>query len=589
MKKQIKKSGQKIINRLSRTGRKVSELSKSHIKEHLIGRVENAKTVRLWILEWVLLAAVIILFAIIQTIWYHHSYETKAFARGGTYIEATLGQVNSMNPLYANTSSEKTLARLLFAGLLSTDVSGQLGNDLAQSVTVDEAGTTWTVKLRPDLKWSDGQPITSDDIVFTFNLINNASAKTTVSTGFANTKIELVDELTIKFILPTIYVAFYDALDFPIIPAHILSEVDPALIYEHDFSTQPITSGPFILNAVQPSASGTTIYLNKSTDYHRGEPMLGSFVVKTYDTTDDIANALNRLEVTASADLTNSVNPKITNSAIYNKKTATNNGAFAFLNTMSPALSQVKVRQAIRAGLDIEELRDDLVGDIALDYPILDQQISLQFPELPAHSIDTTLRLLADSGYTYTNGKLLNSDGIQPTLNLAAPTISNLPELATRLETQLIALGFAVNLNIYEVKNSAQSFFASVIRPRDYDILLYEIDMGIDPDLFPYYHSSQAVAAGFNFSNYKSGIVDDLLLSARTTFDASLRKAKYQSFLDYWVSDVPAIGLYRVNLSYYFNHTARTFSENSSLSSSLDRFSDVLYWATDKTTRYRTP
>jgi ABC-type transport system substrate-binding protein len=188
-----------------------------------------------------------------------------------------------------------------------------------------------------------------------------------------------------------------------------------------------------------------------------------------------------------------------------------------------------------------------------------------------------------------TEGKLVNSAGEQPSVNIATISSGHLPQFAERLKQQLEKLGFAVTTNIFPPEESAQNFFTTVIRPRNYDILLFEIDMGTDPDLFPYYHSSQATAAGLNFSDYKNGIIDDLLLSARTTFNTDLRKAKYESFLTQWVDDVPAIGLYQVDLTYYFNRQARTFSENSHLSSSLDRFSDILYWATEKDVRYRTP
>ena len=589
MKKELRKSGRKIINKLSRAGRQASEASKTHIKKNIIARASSAKHVRLWILEWILLVSAIILFAVVQTIWYQNSYQTSAFIQGGAYTEGTLGKINSMNPLYATTSSEKTLAKLLFAGLLSVDVSGNLGNDLAESVSVDDSKKVWTVKLRDNLRWSDGEPLTTDDVIYSFELINNSAAKTAISTGFLNTKIKQINELTVEFTLPTAYVAFYDALDFPIIPAHILSEVEPALVFEHNFSSHPVSSGPFMLNAVQPSAYGETIYLNKNPNYHRGETMLNSFVLKTFSSSDEIVTALNRLDVTASADLSNNPNPDISNSDIFTKKTATNNGAFIFLNTLSPNLATKTIRQALRYGIDIDALRQDLVNDIPLDFPILSSQINISFPELPALDKDKAFELLKSVGYTLEDDKLMDAEGEQLSLTIA--TISNgyLAQLAERLAEQLTALGFAATTNIYESDNSAGNFFTSVIRPRDYDILLYEVDMGTDPDLFPYYHSSQASAAGFNFSDYKSGIVDDLLLSARTTFDLPLRQAKYESFLEHWLSDVPAIGLYQINLTYYFNRSARTFSENSRLSSPLDRFSDVQYWATEKGTRYRTP
>jgi ABC-type transport system substrate-binding protein len=319
--------------------------------------------------------------------------------------------------------------------------------------------------------------------------------------------------------------------------------------------------------------------------------MLDSFTLRTFSSQDEIITALNRMDATASADLSNINNPNITNPAVFAKRTAINNGAFAFLNTRSPNLLNKSVRQAIRHGIDIDALRKDLVDDIALDFPILSSQIELSLPKLPTFDPEKSAELLTSAGFTFTeDGLLLDSEGEQPTLSIVTISDGHLAELAGRLAKQLSELGFNATAEIYDTENSTTgNFFVSVIRPRDYDILLYEIDMGTDPDLFPYYHSSQASASGFNFSDYRSGIVDDLLRSARTSFDLPLRRAKYESFLSHWIDDVPAIGLYRVNLTYYFNRSARTFSENSRLSSPFDRFSDVQYWATEKGMRYRTP
>ena len=105
----------------------------------------------------------------------------------------------------------------------------------------------------------------------------------------------------------------------------------------------------------------------------------------------------------------------------------------------------------------------------------------------------------------------------------------------------------------------------------------------------PYYHSSQATASGLNLSNYRNALVDDSILAARSTMNETLRTAKYETFLRYWVNDVPAIGIYQASLTYYFNKNARTFSEDDRLVYATDRFSDVEYWAVNKATKNRTP
>ena len=129
----------------------------------------------------------------------------------------------------------------------------------------------------------------------------------------------------------------------------------------------------------------------------------------------------------------------------------------------------------------------------------------------------------------------------------------------------------------------------NVISRRNYDILIYEEELGAEPDLLPYYHSSQTSSTGLNLSNYRNALVDDLLIAARETLDTELRMKKYESFLNYWVNDTPAIGLYQASMTYLYNRNVRTYGNNVRLTVPLDRFSDVSNYATVKASRDKTP
>ena len=161
-----------------------------------------------------------------------------------------------------------------------------------------------------------------------------------------------------------------------------------------------------------------------------------------------------------------------------------------------------------------------------------------------------------------------------------------MPAVADKLAEELRELGFEVNVSKYEEN---QEFISNIISKRSYSILVYDIELGADPDLLPYYHSSQATASGLNLANYRNALVDDLLLGARDTLDETLRAKKYETFLQYWVNDVPAIGLYQSNLTYIYNRNVRTFSDNIRLVTALDRFTDITDWAAVKETKNKTP
>jgi hypothetical protein len=159
-------------------------------------------------------------------------------------------------------------------------------------------------------------------------------------------------------------------------------------------------------------------------------------------------------------------------------------------------------------------------------------------------------------------------------------------EIANRLGEQLKSLGVPNQVAAYE---ASQDFTLNVLRPRNYDILIYEIAMGADPDVGPYYHSAEATENGYNLSNYKNATVSNLILSARNTIDTSLRDAKYRKFLEIWLDEVPSIALYQSSLPYFMNKNVRAFSADQHLVSGEDRFNDIINWSVKKTFKNRTP
>ena len=167
MSSEIRKRGRKFIRKFSKASVKAGTDGKEHLKENLIGRISHARNVRLLIFEWALLVIALVMVATIQAFWFSSSYAEDVFVDGGSYTEATIGRVNSMNPLFATTSSEKALSRLMFATLVKVDYSGNPGLGLAGRLSSSEDGRIWTIKLRDGLVWSDGEPITNADVMFT--------------------------------------------------------------------------------------------------------------------------------------------------------------------------------------------------------------------------------------------------------------------------------------------------------------------------------------------------------------------------------------------------------------------------------------
>ncbi len=574
----LRKRGQKFIQRFSRATTKASEESKEHIKENFFGRLKRVSEIRLLILEWGLLVTALILLALAQAFWFADSYSQDVFSSGGSYVEATIGDVTSLNPLFATTDSEKALSKLLFGTLVTVDYSGHSNIGLASSVVPSEDGKQWHVKLRDNLMWSDGEPITVDDVIYTIELIQNPRVDSVYEPNLSNVKASLGENNEVIFTLPAPYADFMSALNIPIVPKHSLGEGDPNTLLENSFSNTLVTSGAFTFNAMQTTSKTEeeVFYLSANPNYYKGKPLLNSFAIHTYDDKEAIVSALNAGTVTATAELTGASRDEINSGQFLEKNSSLSSGAFIFFNTKNAALKDASMRSAIRQGLDLAKIRERAPDTVSLDYPLLSSQIKLSnYPAIPAHD------------YEAAKAKIAELAGDTPiSLNVATVSTGFLPAVTNEVSEQLKSLGFNVNEFVYEEN---QDFISNVVSMRNYDVLIYEVELGADPDLLPYYHSSQASNGRLNLSNYRNALVDDLLLGARDTLDEELRIKKYERFLEYWVADTPAIGLYQPNLTYYYNKNARTFDDDVKLVTALDRFSDITDWAASKSTKNKTP
>ena len=580
MKKKIS-SGQKIVRRFTFFSKKAGEATIEHVEENVIDRFSHIQNVRLLILEWSLLVAAIIFLSITQAYWYSDSYATEAYEDGGTYTEATLGEVKTLNPLFASTSSEKTISKLLFSTLSAPDYSGHYGLALAKSIKTDESAKKWTVKLRDNLKWSDGEPLTNEDVIFTVNLIKNPLVNSNFSSNLAGVSVsESEDKSAIIFNLTSANVFFEAALDFPILPKHILEDAKPDLILEHKFSSNPVSSGPYKYNNTQAigNLGEKSVYLRANENYYKGTPKIDSFIVHAFTKTEDIVAALNAGTVTGTGELVDEDVTKVNKSNLSERESALSYGTYAFFN-----LERVKdkdFRKAIRQGIDFNNVRSVLDGERPLDFPVLDSQITLsKYPELPKTDKNTakkTIKEILDS----------NEELKKKGLTIITVQSGHLPEVTEKLAEEIRSLGIEVRVTPYEL---GQDFILNILTQRNYDILVYEIGLGADPDLFAYYHSSEATASGHNLSNYKNTIVSDLVLSARSTTDKELLVKKYEKFLEYFTEDVPAIGLYQASMTYFANKNVKTYSQENHLVTSTDRLLDVERWGVQKTTKNRTP
>ena len=563
-----------------------------HASRFILRRIENVRLVMTEIMIWLAAIALLIAGLGIQYSWNSQGSKKDGAKSGGVYVEGVIGNISTLNPLLAASEPEQAVSRLLFSSLYNYDVTGALHTDLAESMTVKD-DKVYTIKLR-NAVWHDGKKLTAEDVVYTINLIKNPQVRSPLRVNWLDISARAIDDSTVEFMLPAVYAGFSHALTFPVIPKHILQSVSPSSMREADFSSNPVGSGPFAVKRVQTSESTSStdvVRMEPNTKYYGAVSTLSRLELRAYGNESLLVKAVNSGEVSAASGLSLSAADNIKSKQYSTKHWLLNKGVYLLMNNRSQTLQDARVRRALRYATDTSSIRATVGDNVArLDTPILQSQIAQKLPAAPDYSLDKAKALLKEAGWTYNQGQWKGKDG-RP-LAVAVTTSSGRDEykkIVDVLKQQWSKLGVDVQLREIDTSSTTTSFVQSVLQPRDYDALLYELELGADPDVFAYWHSSQASASGYNFANYSNRTVDNDLVGGRSRTNSALRAAKYIQFVNQWLNDAPAIGLYQSVGSYVLNNGASIVEPRGSLNTMNDRYADVTTWSTGKASVYKTP
>ncbi len=578
----------KRSNTLKRRARKIETSTTKHAHKFLVSRWENIIVVKINIVVWMVAVGVLIAAVGMQTIWFRNSYITKANVSGGTYAEAIIGPLTNLNPLFSKTRAELAVSHLIFSSLLVYDSTGSLHNDLAKSVT-DNGGNVYKVNMRTDARWHDGQSLTADDVVFTVGLMKNDDVGAVQASSWRNIKAVALDKYTVEFTLPNVYAAFPAALTFPILPKHILKDVEPNAIKESSFSSAPIGSGPFVFHLLQSlnqDGSRKVVSLDASNDYYRGRARINHIQISVYPTNTDIVKALKSDEVTAASGMDSEIVHSLNASRHTVDFSPVNDGIYAMFNLSRDSLKDIKVRQALRLAVNLNELSDEIYGHPTPQYlPFVGSQVdgSSSIPA-PEFDVDKANALLDKDGWKMTDG-IRSKHGVALKLQIVTRSNTEYGKAIQVLARQWRKIGVQVDGRIYDSTKAGQDFAADILSTHDFDVLLDDLSIGGDPDVYAYWYSTGLL----NFTGYNSKLSDELLLSARSVTNKSLRSAKYVNFAKQWLKDIPAIGLYRPNLIYVHKQSVNSLSDGDVSVSPDDHFANILDWTVRSGTVYKTP
>ncbi len=561
-------------------------------EQHGFARLSHLRDVWRFVVVWLFVFVLIAAGLVVQIVNLRSYYQVWQPIPGGRFSEGITGTFTTANPLYAVSDVDTAVSRLLFASLLTYDSQNHLVGDLAESWSADPGGRIYTVRLRSNLVWQDGQPLTSEDVAYTYRTIQNPDARSPLFSSWQGVKVTVIDSRVLTFTLPNPLSSFPTSLTNGIVPKHVLQSVDPIDLRSVSFNTSdPIGAGPFRWGTIGVSGIGdnteSQISLVPFGQYWAGAPKLVAFDVSVFANKNNMLQAYQNQELTAIAGL-DAVPGSIHShggSYIYNLSLTA--GVYVFFRTTSPLLNDPKVRQALVLAANPAAARSALGYKVtAVDEPLLAGELGYDSSlQQVANNPSQAGALLDAAGWHLDANNMRTKDGKELAFTLVTPEAADNHAVASVLQKEWRGVGVSVQIVSKQPADMQATLSSHLNDPNSYDALLYGISIGVDPDVYAYWDSSQndlRSVSQLNFSEYKSAAADLALEAGRTRLDPIIRVAKYRAFLQAWQQGTPALALYQPRFLYISHVSIAGLTDGMVINSDDGRFANVQDWMIDR-------
>jgi len=612
---------------------------------------------------------------------------TKVVATyGGTYIEGVLGQPRFINPIYGETNDvDRTLIDLVYSGLMTYDKDGNLINDLVESYQISEDGERYTFQLKNNLYWQDGVALTSDDVIYTIQTIQNSDYKSPLRANWLDVGIYKISDTSFELTLQSSYNSFLENCTVKIIPQHVWKNILPENFALSSYNLQPLGSGPYRISNLKQTKTGfiKNITLKNNPKYYAKQPYISKISFLFFENKTDLVTAANKnkidgFSVTSLNDNETLAEKDINYGWLKNDKFNVNSFTLpryfaVFFNTSDGSIfSDSNITQALNYAINKQELVENISLTlnkkiVVADSPILPEYYGYTSPTIIYnYDVDAANKLLDTSNYkddgsgqrykstsktaafqfksylsskskgtdvtelqgclarldenfkTILSGEISGTYGVKtedavtafqskyipeyPTTGeVGVATRKKLNELCFGTQTDSQALSFTITtinqgqltataelLQDYwqkigitvQIKAVELSELKDLIKNRDYDALLYGQALGSQPDLYPFWHSSQIKDPGLNLSEYQNKDTDQLLKEARETLDLAVKAEKYEELQDKILLSSSALFLYNPDYIYWTSEKIKGI-DTTKIIDPAKRFSNIENWYID--------
>lgn len=602
--------------------------------------------------ERIVFFTAISLFAIslvVYSVSFYLSNTERVPAFGGSYSEGMVGYPRFLNPVYSSTSDvDRDMTSLLFSGLMYYDFTRGFVPNLMEDITEEDG--VFRMKLRDDLRWSDGERITAKDVVFTIKVLQDPEYRSPLRPDWIGIEVEEISELEVGFRLERPSVAFINKLSFKVIPSHIWEDIPPQNVALSRYNLEPVGSGPYRIKESTEDRNGniSSMVLEPNPYYHGKQPYIDEIKIAFFGNEEDVMTAARRGEIDGFSTIApRDYRATVARTGFKAYRLQMPRYFALFFNLENEAIDR-EMRIALNLAVDKEDIIERVLagrGD-RVDSPVLPDIYRLDIdeesefdPEKAGEILDSMGLELNDAGFrseivregagfdfqddlnagsqgeevrnlqncllfvteeepeifpdgnvtgfygqdtreavtrfqeryreevldpggysrgtgmvgTSTRSKLnelcseIPEVSVEPILRITTIDQPLMIQTAEMIKEQWRAVGIRAEIETYD----RTALERDVIKPRNYDMLLFGKAFEAIPDLFPFWHSSQRSEFGLNLSMYQSDNADSVIEKSRIETDRDERALILKEANDLILEEIPAIFLYNPDYLYF--------------------------------------
>jgi peptide/nickel transport system substrate-binding protein len=472
------------------------------------------------------------------------------------YREGILGDVTSVSPLTAQTRADFDLVSLVFSGLVALGPQGSLVPGLARDWEVDEAGKVWTFHLRPEARWHDDTPVTAEDVAFTVGVLQDPAYGGPGAASWRDVTVTVVDERTVRFQLSTPLGGFLQAATQPIVPAHVMAGVPIDDLAADPFGRHPIGSGPFKLVTLDAEHAVLTPYVpgdeggGQPGSGDPGDPLatpdpdvpvrplpyLAGIEFRFFPDVASLGAAYEGGELDAASGLPVAEAARLggtPGSRLVRYPTSILTAVVLNLRMSHPEFRDPRIRLALLRGTNRAGILQQAFGGNAVTADVPISPASWAYDKSLGAPIgyerEASTAALAAAEWKASDGHWLRPGSEEP---VKFDILS--PDVATNPTTFLAAASVAgdwqrLGLDVRHVALPPAELVANRLRTGNFAASVIDVNVGLDPDLYPLLASTQTTSQGLNLAGLQDRDLDKLLEAARRPGTGEERKAAYDA------------------------------------------------------------